>query len=435
MSFLTPPRGPDERRTPPPAEGGSPRITALVVTYNAVRLAPSLIETLGRLESLATPLIVDNASSDGTADMLERALMPGMLVRSGWNGGFGYANNLGLMRVRTPYTLLLNADARIGPESLSALEARLDASPGTAAVQPRLGLWEWPEVTAGRGLGITAGLRGFDLGFMRFEPEPGNPGPRPVPGVGAAVSLWRTRVLRSVGGFDERFFMYFEDVDLCLRTAAAGYSFELLPGAWGLHMVGSSSRRSEAEAWETRSAALLARKYLGGRAARMPVRTAFGEFRDIARCALRGRPPFRRLGAFVSAVLEPSIQPERIPRLPAPAPTDLPSIRPGRPFHLDRGGTVTAGPGWSASGSGVSFSGYGAMSVRSPGTVSILLESDIPHTGRLWLGAEPGPAFHLPSGRTLVRLPVPAGRSYLALDDRVDMPTVRMLDFDFEGRE
>lgn len=435
MSYPARPHGFDERRPQAPAEGASPRITALVVTCNAKRLVPSLLETLCRLEGLATPLVVDNDSRDGTAEMLERALGPGMTVRSGWNGGFGYANNLGLMRIRTPYTLLLNADARTGPESLSALAARLDASPGTAAVQPRLGLWEWPEVTAGRGLGITAGLRGFDLGFMRFEPEPGNPRPRPVPGVSAALSLWRTQVLRSVGGFDERFFMYFEDVDLCLRTAAAGFGFELLPGAWGLHMVGASSRRSAAEAWETKSAALLARKYLGGMAARMPAGKALSEVGDIARCALRGRPPFRRLGALVSALLEPSIQHESLPELTAPAPTDLPSIRPGRPFHLDRGGAVTAGPGWSGSGSEISFTGYGAMSVRSPGTVSLLLESDLPHTGRLWLGAEPGPPFHLPAGRTRVRLDVPAGRTYLALDDRLDMPLVRMLDFSFEGRE
>lgn len=433
MSLLTS-RSPAEHRPTAPPETLSPRITAVVVTYNAIKLVPSLLETLGRLEGLAMPLVVDNASTDGTADVLERALTPGMLVRSGWNGGFGYANNLGLMRVRTPYTLLLNADARIGPESLSALEARLDSSPDTAAVQPRLGLWEWPEVTAGRGLGITAALRGFDLGFMRFEPEPGSPEPRTVPGVGAAVSLWRTRVLRSVGGFDERFFMYFEDVDLCLRTAAAGYRFELLPGSWGLHMVGCSSRRSAAEAWETRSAALLARKYLGGPAARLPLRAASGELADIARCALRGRLPFRRLGALVSAVLEPAIQPERLPLLRTPAPIELPYIRPGRPFPLDRGGAVTAGPGWSRSGHGISFSGYGAMSARSPGTASILLESDLPHTGRLWLGAEPGPPFNIPAGRTRVRLPIPAGRSYLALDDRVEAPVVGMLDFSFERR-
>lgn len=385
--------------------------TAVVVTYNSSGVAEDLAATLDALSERCGAVVVDSDSRDGTLEILGR-LMPGIrVISTGGNRGFGSACNLGLSRVDTPYTLLLNHDARIEPGSLAMLERWLDANPGTAAVQPLIRAWSWPEVTASRGMGMTGMYEGFDLGFMRFEPGPGG-GPLRGRGATAAVSLWRTGVLSSLSGFDPGFFMYFEDVDLCIRAHLGGWSLDVLPEAEARHVVGVSSNRSSAGVWEVRSACRLAMKY-GRNPCRAKMALLSREIRSLA--ALRtGLPAFLRRAAAIAAedagrtgeVFEPS----------SPPLTELPAARSPRPFRLDPGGIIVSGPGWI---SGNAFEGYGAFTAASRCSMAVDMYSQGgPVTGRLYRGSEPGEAFRTDSRGSRFSFILGPGRHYLAADDR-----------------
>ncbi len=200
------------------------RVTAAVVTYNAAGLADLMADARGSLGSLPW-VIHDSGSIDGTCDIL-RSRMPGCNVICGVNRGFGYGNNRCLEKIGTEYTLFLNSDASLDRDALKELTAFLDDNPDHAAVQPLVRLMGWKIVTASRGVFLTPAGEAWDAGFMHLEPGP-SLRPERVPAVTAAVSLWRTEVLRELGGFDEGFFMYFEDADLSLRAGAAGWKLSV----------------------------------------------------------------------------------------------------------------------------------------------------------------------------------------------------------------
>jgi N-acetylglucosaminyl-diphospho-decaprenol L-rhamnosyltransferase len=403
---------------------GTARATALVVTWNASRLLGDLLQTLESLAGTVSVIVVDNCSSDGTADELAR--YPWIrLIRSPRNGGFGYGNNIGLRHVRTPYVLLLNSDASVRPRDVMAMADFLDRNPSCAGVQPLLRVWDWPEVTAGRGMGFNSVAEGFDLGFLRFEPHPLCTAPAEVGGVGAAAALYRFSALRDISGFDERFFMYFEDVDLVIRLRAAGWKFAVMQGLEGRHRVGSSSARASARTWEISSSILLEKKYGTGTLGRRLSREA----RIWALGTSRMRPPVWRLAGLARGLLTPAERLRGCPVPPVSPPPEEPPLRPPSQFRLDREGALLSGPGWMAGRGQASFAGFGSLHACRDGTLRAGMKArQGTHTCRIWQGREAGPALVLTQKTSSVQAPVRQGRIYLACDDRDGMPVIDLLE-------
>lgn len=401
------------------------KTTVLVVTWNAGALLGSLLETLEGLHAAGVSVVVvDNASSDGTADSL-RAVPWIRLLRNPANTGFGGGNNAGLGLVETPFVLLLNSDAHISAPDLAALSAFLEANPACAGVQPLVRAWDWPEVTTGRGVGFNSFLEGFDLGFMRFEPHPAATGPVEVHGVGAAVSLMRTSALTGCGGFDERLFMYFEDADLAIRMRASGWRFAVLPETRALHRVGFSSTRARAGSWELASSLMIARKY---GSAMIPERLA-REARIWAAGLRAARPPLWRLPGLLRGILTPVERMRGCPLPPVAPVHDEPPPRSAGQFTLDEAGTMRTGPGWRLSRGKPSFRGFGALTTAHAGTLrAVLKASRGTHTCRVWNAGEPGTPFILSDRESRLEAPVGQGRVYIAADDRESMPVVDVLD-------
>jgi GT2 family glycosyltransferase len=291
------------------------------------------------------------------------------LLCTGHNGGFGRGNNRALENVATPFTLLLNTDARISPGDLEGLETALDRNGGTAAVQPLLRSWEWPLLSVGEGTSMTRYGEGWDMRFMHLDTSPGRPGTEPVPGVSAAASLWRTEALREAGGFDENIFMYFEDVDLCMRLASLGWDFRLARGCRALHRAGASSSRPEAMSWELESSVYLTRRYFSGGSGRLPRYWRRRELRTRLGCLRRGIPWTWRRRSVRNGRKLPctpvSLPGEYLSTLEA-RPMDMPLPRPGEPFPLDRDGVVTSGPGLSEEGGRILMKGYGCIETAGP---------------------------------------------------------------------
>ena len=231
-----------------------------MVTYQGEDLVKDLAETLALLPGVGC-VVYDSGSTDQTTSLVKEYI-PGAQLICGKNMGFGYGNNRCFENIETEYTLLLNSDARIDGKSLSLLVEFLDENPSFAGVQPLVRLWGWKMVTLSRGVFLTQYGEAWDSGFMHLEPFVPTE-PQEVPAITAAVSLWRTDVLKTVNGFDEKFFMYFEDADLSLRVQAAGWKLAVAAIAMAEHMMGASSTRKEAALWELASSIRMFRKYMG----------------------------------------------------------------------------------------------------------------------------------------------------------------------------
>jgi GT2 family glycosyltransferase len=186
-------------------------------------------------------VVVDNASADGTADRAEAWAGAARVVRSGRNLGFGAGCNLGLALVETEFALLANPDARPSAEATTALVAAADAFPDAALLAPLI------LDAAGRP------ARSWDAEQSRRrrlprrrDAEPWPEGPVCVEHAsGACLLLRRADGLR----FDEGFFLYYEDDDLCAEARARGRSVVLVPAAVVRHAGGASSAPSAAVAW------------------------------------------------------------------------------------------------------------------------------------------------------------------------------------------
>jgi len=201
-------------------------------------------------------IVVDNASSDGSAAMVAEDFAAVRLLALDENAGFGAANNRGAELVPGDDLLLLNSDAWLGDGAPEALAAKLAERPRVAAVVPDL---HYPDGRRQFAWAPETGVLGEAVQKLRnrFESQPWvhRLPPRwlrPLLGPGwlsAACVLLRRRAFDQVGGFDENIFMYFEDVDLSRRLRQAGWRLAVVEDAVAYHVKGGSrpSRRGEVE--------------------------------------------------------------------------------------------------------------------------------------------------------------------------------------------
>lgn len=311
-------------------------VTAVVVLHNGEKLVPQLSETLNALPVGLKTVVYDSDSTDGTVRSITRLLKDALCLH-GPNRGFGFGNNRCLEQVTTEYTLLLNSDASIDSDSLKKLSIFLDLNPDYAGVQPLVRLWGWEKVTLSNGVFLTEFGEAWDSRFMHLELAPVKTSQQ-VPAVTAAVSLWRTSALKSINGFDEDFFMYFEDADLSLRLGASGWKVGVVRDAEATHKVGSSSRRKQAVRWELESSIRVYRRYFGN--GRLSLHWWKREVRIVIHSILEGRSPLWRL-VLIKKALRRKVDIVVVP-------DDIKAILFGDPmdYPLPRIQKDSQGPGW-----------------------------------------------------------------------------------------
>ena len=210
-----------------------PTLTIVIVSYNVRRDLDACLQSIvARTAPIdATIVVVDNASTDGTPDMI-RARYPGVrVIESGDNLGFARANNVGIRATTSDFVLLLNPDTVVPEDGIQRLAQTLARSPEAACVGPRLvdatGRTElsfgwtispWGETKQK----LVGALYDRRVGFATkwVEQRTRESGERDW--ISGACLLARRSDLEAVGLFDERFFMYTEDVDLCASFRARG---------------------------------------------------------------------------------------------------------------------------------------------------------------------------------------------------------------------
>lgn len=212
------------------------RVAVVVLNWNGWRDTVRCVESLRVLQGISAQiLVVDNGSTDGSVPRLQQHLPEAVLLQSGANLGFGGGCNVGIryaLEMGAEYIWLLNNDAEVAPDTLSAMMTVADAEPRLGAVgsvifdgerRDQVQLWGGGRVN-------------LWLGTSRQCKRPG-----PIDFVSGASVLLRAQALRVVGLFDaERFFMYWEDTDLGFRLRQAGWSIGVAEQSRVWHRESSS---------------------------------------------------------------------------------------------------------------------------------------------------------------------------------------------------
>jgi GT2 family glycosyltransferase len=229
-------------------------------------------------------LVVDNASKDGSAEMIEREYPQITLLRSSVNLGFGNANNLALRQARGRYFVLLNSDAYFSPGALAMAIRHMDETPECGLGGCRLIGRDGESQPSARCFHSVIGdaivLSGLAAKFPkskvlgRFDRTWANElEPARVDWVPGAFTILRPEMLARIGEFDPDFFLYYEEVDLCLRFKQAGIPVWYWPDIVVIHIGGESSRQlkslefshrsAQVVLWRMRSTLLYYRKHHG----------------------------------------------------------------------------------------------------------------------------------------------------------------------------
>jgi GT2 family glycosyltransferase len=232
-------------------------LAIVIVSYNVrAELDACLQSIVGHTAPFPTEIVVvDNASSDGTVEAV-RAQWPGVrVIEAGGNLGFARANNLGIRATASEFVLLLNPDTIAPPAAIPTLVRGLAAHPEAAAGGPRLiDADGFPELSFGWAIGPLGELRQKIVGGLHqrrvrwvvrlVDRWARQPGPREW--VSGACLVARRADLEAVGLMDERYFMYTEDVDLCVSLRKRGREILFLPQSEILHLRGRSAGRNPA---------------------------------------------------------------------------------------------------------------------------------------------------------------------------------------------
>ncbi len=273
---------------------------AVVLTWNGAHLLPEALDALRRQDAPARLhlVVADNASSDGTRELLARSYPEVEHLRLSENLGYGRANNEAMRRALeagADFVALINNDVEAAPDWLRKLLEAAGAHPEAGLFAGTL-LFRGEEVVNSTGLEIDAFGRARDRDFRvplsRLSREDG-----PVAGVSGGAALLRVSLLRQVGLFDPAYFAYYEDVDLSLRAVQAGSQSWYVRGAVARHRFRppenhrAAPARAEGRGAGPADRALPRRGQGAAGAAPGPARAGLG--RAARRCRGRRRGPAR----------------------------------------------------------------------------------------------------------------------------------------------
>jgi N-acetylglucosaminyl-diphospho-decaprenol L-rhamnosyltransferase len=239
---------------------GRPQIAVVVVNHDG---GPSLAAFLASLageetdgsvirDGVSEVIVVDNASTDGSSDGVDGDALV-RLVRTGANLGYGAGANRGLTQTDAELVLVSNPDVSLHPGALPALAAAFADDPTLAIAGPAILAADGTRYPSGRqfpSMGTAAGhaLLGLVAPGNRFSrryrmDDLDRSTTVAVDWVSGACFMARHRALKELGGFDESYFMYVEDLDLCWRAHRAGWAVAYVPAAEVTHLQGVSTAR------------------------------------------------------------------------------------------------------------------------------------------------------------------------------------------------
>ncbi|MGQ9524722.1 MAG: glycosyltransferase family 2 protein [Armatimonadota bacterium] len=221
------------------------------------QLKPSTGSASARTTPAIEVIVVDNASADGSAEMVAEQHPWAKLIRSERNLGFSAGNNIGIRAATGRYVMLLNPDTLVHPGALRTLVEFADSHPEAGIIGPRLlnadgsiqySCRSFPTLATGffrnTFLGRLFPRNRFNRQYLLTDWD--HSAVREVDWVSGAAMMIRRQVLDQIGLLDEGFFMYCEDVDICYRAHQAGWKVMYCPDAVITHMIARASDKNAA---------------------------------------------------------------------------------------------------------------------------------------------------------------------------------------------
>ncbi len=290
--------------------GPAGRVSAVVVNFEAgPLLTPCVASLAGEVDGGV--LVVDNGSLDGSTALLVASDPSVPVLRPGRNLGYGAAVNRGVAATASELVLVCNPDLEVMPGAVAALVAALGADPAAGVAGPAVRTGDgqiypsarrFPSLVDAAGHAVFGLWRPDNRFTRRYHGDTSATGPIAVDWVSGACFLARRSAFESVGGFDEDYFMYVEDVDLCWRLARAGWGTRFVPGAAVVHHQGVSTAAHPYRMLVAHHRSLLrfaSRSTVGWHRALLPVIAAGIVARGMLAAVLRassGRTGVRRPG-------------------------------------------------------------------------------------------------------------------------------------------
>jgi hypothetical protein len=226
-------------------------LSIIIVNWNTREHLRACLASLRAADgSDLSVIVVDNASTDGSAEMVRAEFPEVCLIANDRNLGYAAGNNQGLAVAQSEWLLLLNPDTELGREALEGLAGFLRDHPKAGAVAPRLVHADGRIQESVRGFPTPDALFGQITGLAPETyrtPIATVTEPLPVDQPMASCLLLRREALAQVGPMDERFPIFFNDVDLCYRLKEAGWEIWYLPQLRVLHHGGASTRQVRPE--------------------------------------------------------------------------------------------------------------------------------------------------------------------------------------------
>lgn len=234
-------------------------ISIIIVNYKVKEYIANLLNSLKKAKHNfeLEIFVVDNASGDDSIAYLKERYPQVKYIANEENVGFGRANNQALEQARGEYTLIINPDTLVSEDTLDVLVEHMDLNPkcgaagckilnpdGTFAPESRRSvptIWS----ASSKVFGLNALFpksRLFSQYYLSWmhEDEPSQ-----IPVLSGSFMFWRTDLLKKLGGFDERFFMYGEDIDLCYRVQNTDYHIDYVPETSIIHYKGESTKKGD----------------------------------------------------------------------------------------------------------------------------------------------------------------------------------------------
>ncbi|MFB3882149.1 MAG: glycosyltransferase family 2 protein [Armatimonadota bacterium] len=302
-------------------------VSVVIPNWNGELMLPACLDSV-RAQTLCDHevIVADDASTDGSAELLSSRYPEVKVIRLSRNRGFAATANAGIRAGVGEFVFLLNNDAELDPRCLEEAVAAIRSDDSLGSCATKMVYCEDPSLV--NSAGHACGADGIVVDIGRGERDgPAFAQPREVLGACAGAALYRRRMLDQVGLFDEDFVMSFEDADLSWRAQWAGWRCRYVPTAIARHREGASrgiaSKRSVE--YGLRNAALVWMK-------NWPCRSLVGHFGDIWRCLRRSMASlmFRGYGGVLPRVVWGVVA-----RLPAILSRRL-SIRRGRAVPAGR---------------------------------------------------------------------------------------------------
>lgn len=222
-----------------------PNTTIIILTFNSSRFISSLLESLNSFKNDSEILIVDNDSSDDSVKIAKKFESYVKVIETGENLGFAKGINLGAKQAKGKYVLFINPDTILKSGKLTDLISVFEKNEKAGVVGGKLmGGNGSPEKSAGRFFGLLETLLivlGLDESFgIRFSPKKISR----VDFVSGGFMMVDSQLFKKLGGFDENFFMYVEDMEFCFRVKKAGRETYFTPEVVLAHAGQGSSSRS-----------------------------------------------------------------------------------------------------------------------------------------------------------------------------------------------